>query len=210
MKFEKLNDNKIRIVLNNQDLQDKNIDFNSFMSNSIETQDLFLEILSKAEEKVGFVTKDYKIKIEALAMENGDFVVIVTRFETDNMKLAQSIRKPKKVLTNSKLHTTSSECLVYAFVNFDDFCSFSNEISSIKSYSTLAKSIVLYTYNSTYYLLFKKVNTDHCEIKRFYATITEYATHVKNPDIFARKLNERGKIVIKHNAIKTCIAHFSY
>ena len=52
MKFEKLNENKIRIILSNQDLADKNIDFNSFMSNSAETQTLFLDMLEEAEEKV--------------------------------------------------------------------------------------------------------------------------------------------------------------
>ena len=38
MKFEKLNENKIRLTLNNQDLIEKNINFNSFMSNSTEAQ----------------------------------------------------------------------------------------------------------------------------------------------------------------------------
>ena len=58
MKFEKLNENKIRITLNNHDLIEKNIDFNSFMSNSKESQNLFLDMLDEDEKKVGFVTKD--------------------------------------------------------------------------------------------------------------------------------------------------------
>ena len=45
MKFEKLNENKIRITLNNQDLAEKHIDFQSFMSNSQESQNLFLDML---------------------------------------------------------------------------------------------------------------------------------------------------------------------
>ena len=32
MKFEKLNNDKIRIILNLQDLEDNNIDYQSFMS----------------------------------------------------------------------------------------------------------------------------------------------------------------------------------
>ena len=35
MKFEKLNENKIRIILSNQDLADKNIDFNSIIIPSL-------------------------------------------------------------------------------------------------------------------------------------------------------------------------------
>ena len=41
MKFEKLNDNKIRITLTIQDLAEKEIDFHVFMSNSIEAQDRY-------------------------------------------------------------------------------------------------------------------------------------------------------------------------
>ena len=77
MKFEKLNENKIRITLNTQDLIDKNIDFHSFMSNSKESQTLFLDMLDEAEKKVGFVTKDYKLRIEALAMSDGNFILTI-------------------------------------------------------------------------------------------------------------------------------------
>ena len=36
MRFEKLNENKIRITLTNKDLEKKNIDFHSFMANPID------------------------------------------------------------------------------------------------------------------------------------------------------------------------------
>lgn len=83
MKFEKLSDDKIRITLNSQDLIDRKIDFHSFMSNSLNSQDLFLEILAEAEEKVGFVTKDHKVRIEALAVNDGNFVFTITRLSRE-------------------------------------------------------------------------------------------------------------------------------
>ena len=70
MQIEKLNENKIRITLNLQDLKENNIDLHSFMANSIESQDLFYNMLDKAEKEVGFETKDYKLMIEALAIPN--------------------------------------------------------------------------------------------------------------------------------------------
>ena len=73
MKFEKLTENKIRIILNLEDLQEKNIDFHSFMSNSLESQDLFLYMLEKAEKEIGFITKDYKLIIEAIASSERKF-----------------------------------------------------------------------------------------------------------------------------------------
>ena len=207
MKFEKLNENKIRIVLNTQDLVDKNIDFNSFMSNSIETQGLFLDMLEEAEEKVGFITRDYKIKIEALAMDSGDFVIIVTRFNEEQKN--SSVSRAKKITARRKSTIPGSEYLIYSFNSFDDVCNFSNYITDFDGYLNIAKSAILYDYNSKYYLSFSKINTEHPRIKNFYALVTEFGTYINNPDLFIHKLTERGKIVIKNNAIKTCATYFS-
>ena len=73
MQIEKLNENKIRITLNLEDLKENNIDLHSFMASSIESQDLFFDMLDKAEKEVGFKTKDYKLMIEALAIPNRKF-----------------------------------------------------------------------------------------------------------------------------------------
>ena len=73
MRIEKLTENKIRIILNLDDLKENNIDLHSFMSSSIETQDLFFYMLDKAEKEIGFRTKDYKLMIEALAVPERKF-----------------------------------------------------------------------------------------------------------------------------------------
>lgn len=75
MQIEKITENKIRITLNIQDLQEKNIDLHSFMSNPIESQHLFHEMLNKAEKEVGFQTNNYKLMIEAFAIPNRKFYI---------------------------------------------------------------------------------------------------------------------------------------
>lgn len=67
MRIEKLNENKIRIFLNLDDLKSKNINVHDFMSNSLESQEFFLDMLDTANAEVGFNTADYKLIIEALA-----------------------------------------------------------------------------------------------------------------------------------------------
>ncbi len=46
---------------------EKNIDFHSFMSNPIETQTLFADMLETAERDYGFVTKNHQLSIDAIA-----------------------------------------------------------------------------------------------------------------------------------------------
>ncbi len=208
MKFEKLNENKIRITLNTQDLIEKNIDFHSFMSNSKESQNLFLDMLDEAEKKVGFVTKDYKLRIEALAMSDGNFILTITRFGK-NKESVQKSGKAKNLKIKRKNLDMSSKQLIYRFENFDDFSNFSNFISKLSNFYSIAKSTVLYSYQNAYYLCLSNINIEHPCIKQLYTLITEFGTYIDNSELFSRKLNECGKIVIKNNAIKTCVKFFS-
>ena len=60
MKFEKINDDKIKITLSSADLEANDLDLHSFMSDSSETQSLFLSVLDKAEKDYGFITDNYQ------------------------------------------------------------------------------------------------------------------------------------------------------
>lgn len=207
MKIEKLNEDKIRITLDINDLKEKNIDFHSFMSNSLDSQSIFLDMLAQAEEEFGFTTKDYRIMIEALATSDGNFILTVTRLIPDIEK--DSIKK-KKVKIKRKSPTLSKDMAVYEFNSFDDFCDFCTSFDS-KSLTILQKSFrstSLYLYNSSYYLVLKDVNATADFLKGFCSHITEFGNFVHKSKLFYNKLSEYGKIVIKKNAIKTCIKHF--
>ena len=79
MKFEKLNENKIRITLTIQDLAEKEIDFHVFMSNSAEAQDVLLDMLEQAKKETGFDPEDYNLKVEALVMADTNFIFTITK-----------------------------------------------------------------------------------------------------------------------------------
>ena len=87
MKFEKLSENKIRITLSIQDLAEKEIDFHVFMSNSIESQDILLDMLEQAKKETGFDPENYNLKIEALAMADTSFIFTITKEVPEEKKL---------------------------------------------------------------------------------------------------------------------------
>ena len=204
MKIEKLSENKIRITLNLEDLKEKDIDFHSFMSNSLESQELFLDMLEEAEKEVGFSTKDYRIVLEALATSEGDFIITVTRILEEKDKTMS--KNNKRINVKRKVAITSFQKSIFCFNNFDDYCSFCEGINT-KLQNNLAKKISLYIYNSRYYLVLNKINVNIQ--KSLYSYISEFAHFVNNPDLFERKLIEYGKLIMKHNAINTCIKHFA-
>lgn len=208
MKIEKLNEDKIRITLNLKDLEDENIDFHTFMSNPIESQDIFLDMLEKAEKEVGFITDDYRLMIEALAMNDGNFILTVTRIETE--KKERTCNKNKKVNYKRKATTISSDIAIYRFETFDDFCEFCTFANNgiLHNLNNFAKSISLYSYNEKYYLVFSQINVNSNLLKIICSSITEFAHFVSESSLFINKLSEHGNLLIKDSAISTCLKHF--
>ena len=206
MKFEKLNENKIRITLTIQDLAEKEIDFHVFMSNSAEAQDVLLDMLEQAKKETGFDPEDYNLKVEALVMADTNFIFTITKLPPEE----KSKISKRKFTVKRKNIVPSSTQAVYCFNSFDDFNDFLVFLSknTLFNYKKLAKSITLYEYKEKYYLLMNNINTEFIDKIKFYTCITEFAKCVTNSKVFARKLKECGTLIMKNNALEIGFKHF--
>jgi len=211
MKFEKLSENKLRITLSLKDLEEKHIDFHDFMSNSLETQDLFLNMLEEAEEQIGFKTKNYRVKIEALAMTDMDFVVTITRIvpEQEKSRLIGS-HTNKKFKVRRKQIKTELKQAIYRFNSFDDYCLFIQYLARYNPeiITNISQDSFVYAYKAQYYLVLSNINTSYNDISKFYNSIVEFATYINPSNLFIYKLSECGKLVIKNNALQTALKYF--
>lgn len=206
MKIEKLTDNKIRIILNTDDLLEKNIDVKSLINNTDIAQDLFKQILKCAEKEVGFVVADSKLLIEAFVSSEGFFVITFTKFKSD---IKNTDNKKTKLKVKRKTSYSSCKNVAFMFNDFEEFCNFCTYLNNIKFNLTskLAKKVMLYEYNSKYYLVLSNT-TDNIDISSFYTAISEFAKIVSNSTNFECKLLERGKVIFKNNAIENGIKYF--
>ena len=204
MKFEKLNENKIRITLSMHDLEEKDIDFHDFMSNSIESQDLFLDMLEEAEEKIGFHARNCKVKIEALAMTENNFVLTIT-------KIMPCVTPKKKPKAKRKINDINISNLVYKFNSFDDYCNFIEFMlhNKLEDATKVANKIIVYVYNNNYYLVLSDLNITYKKVYTFFTAITEFASYMSEPDLYVCRLSESGTIAIKNNAFKTGFNYFA-
>lgn len=204
MKIEKLTEDKIRVTLNLEDLKSKNIDFHSFMANSQETQNLFLEMLEEVEKEIGFVTKNYKLSIEAVAMKDGNFILTITRLLDSNLSF------PRKVHIKRKSINTNYSVIIYQFDTFDDFCLLCDFVKANEHFNkmiSLLGNISLHYYNH-YYLVLNNVHLDSQILKNMCSVFSEFGKYVHNSNIFEKKLKEYGDVVISENAIDTIIDRF--
>lgn len=197
MKFQKLGENKLKIFLTNDEFSN-NKDLDNFMVNPNAARHAFLNILDKAYDEVGFNTRDYKIKIDAAALQNGNFVFTVTRLiKLDNER---KVAKPQKVSKSDNLNFA-----IYKFDKVDDFCDFCEYLKAINlpNVHLLAKKVELYLYNNNYYLAITNINHNYKHLTKFYCSITEFCKYYSSKALFASVLHEKGDLIIKNNAIKT-------
>jgi len=207
MKIEKLTDNKIRIILNTDELQAQNIDVKSLVNNTDIAQILFKNILKKAEKEVGFVVADSKLLIEAFVSSEGCFIITFTKFKSE-IKTSNCTNNKLKV----KRRTPFSSCknTIFMFNNFDEFCNFCTYINNcyLDDLNKIAKKILLYEYNSKFYLSILDINTNLESLSSFYTSVSEFAKMISNSLNYESKLIEHGKLIFKHNAIKNGIKYF--
>ena len=116
MKIEKLTDNKIRIIIDLDELSEKNIDVNSLIKNNDKAHVLFQTILNEAEKQVGFKVQNCKLLVEAFSTTDGYVVFTLTKYKNE----AISGNSSKKVRYRRKTLSTSYKNAIYKFNNFDE------------------------------------------------------------------------------------------
>lgn len=129
MQIEKVNNNKLKVILNTNDLEENNIDLNTFMANSLESQELFLDILDLAEEEFNFYVDNSKLVIESVSLANNIFIFTITKL-------------PEHKNSNSPNY-------IYCFHHFDQIATIFSLIEK-KTFSNI------YTYNDKFYLIINK------------------------------------------------------
>lgn len=211
MKFEKINDNKMRVIISIKDLEDNDISLHDFMSNSLEAQDLFFDMLEEAEEKIGFKTQNCHVRVEALAMADDNFVLTITKIKSSASKKQVHSKSRPKPVAKRKTPTLELNHLIYKFNSFDDYCYFIEYLvkNNLVNLARVAEKIYLYLYKNCFYLVLCNLNTKYKNIKKFYTIITEFGSYISNPDIFIHRLNESGTLFMKNNAFRKSFLHYT-
>lgn len=202
MKIEKLTENKIRIIIKQEDMESNDIDLHKFVLKSIESQNLFLKILNKAKEEFDFDIDGYKLLIETFSSSDDIFIFTITKY-LDN--------ESKKLKVKKKSNNNSNTLFkIINFNEFEDFCYFCEMLLNTNiNINTFCKNNSLYLYNNTYYLILENINVSESNFKKFNNYISEFFTYKQFSKNFELKLKEHGKLIFKKNAINKTINIFN-
>ena len=213
MKIEKLNENKLKITFDYKELEENNISVHSFLSNSTESQKLFLAILDIANEDLNFDITNSKISYEAISFDNKNFVVFVTKLK--NSSNIQNISNLDLNLQNFSENNNSFNFIGNDLLNLDNkidniiFYKFENILDVFEFCNFINKSILnfdikssLYKYNNN--MFFIKINIEKLDLKAkksFLSMLSEFKNYINFSKLSLIKLEEFSEILIKNNAI---------
>ena len=205
MRIEKVNENVLRVTITLNDLEERNIDLGSLNYNSPAAQELFWDMMEKAEEEYGFASGNSQLIFEASPENEAGFIVTITKVDADGefesiQKYIKSKYKNSDLRQKKKKSKVCSALKIYCFDSIDDLCKLSKQITTFyKGESTLFKC------KNSYYLLLTGSATSS---KSLDGLMCEYSAQIGNTSFFEGYLNEYGEKIIQDNAIDTLNSYF--
>lgn len=208
MKIEKLTENKIRIIIKQEDMESNNIDLHKFVLKSIESQSLFLKILNQAKEELDFNVDGYKLLIETFSSSDDIFIFTITKYMDSDFRNFQNTSDKRNLKVKKKV--INNDLKIINFNNFDDLYDFCNMLFNDKiNIKDFCKKNSLYLYNNVYYLILENLDITQSSFKKFNSYIAEFSTYKTFSKNFEYKLKEHGKLIINKNAINKIINIFA-
>jgi adapter protein MecA 1/2 len=201
MRIEKIGDNKIRIFVTFDDLEERDIDLTSFNYNSPETQELFWDLMEQAELELGFETHESQLCIEAVTDIDQGFVITITKIEDDGdfesiHKFIKNRYRRNDLRIKKKTDNICSTVLIYNVDSFDDLCQLSARLDPL-----FYGDSSVYQCEGSYYLVLKRVEGMGHDLSRIENILAEYGDRVMNVLFFEGYLNEHGRMMLEKDAI---------
>lgn len=205
MRIERINDNVLKVTITLNDLEERNIDLGSLNYNSPAAQELFWDMMEKAEEEYGFASGESQLIFEASPENEDGFVVTITKVDADGefesiQKYIKSKYKNSELKQKKKKSKVCSTLKIYCFNSLEDVCKLTKRITAVyQGESTLFRC------RSSYYLLLSGISANSQSLE---IIMCEYSVSMGNPGFFEGYLNEYGEKIIQDNAIETLNTYF--
>ncbi len=220
MKLEKINETKLKIIFNSEELEENNISLHSFLSNSLESQKFFWAILEIANEDLNFNTYNCKISYETFSFENKTFIIFLTKekdisnLSIDSDSFSNTSGNFFQVLKNDTISQNSGfffknnkltkyrKNIIYTFNSLEelfDFCKYLNN-----SFSPFNLESNLYQYKDIYFLEFSLENTSLLK-ENIIEKLELVSSDIKDQFDFSEevwiRLKEFSDLLIEKNAV---------
>ena len=207
MRIEKINENKIKVMIDGQEAERWNISFKDIGDNTPQVQKMFWKAIKLAEENVDFSIDGAKLFVEAVRDTQSDgFGMMITRVVNqeelqraiDNCQYKGQLKKSRVTLRT----TESGKRYIYRFAEFENACAAAGEIAE-----RYRGGSVLYKLQSAFYLYLLPENPG--SFLDLELLITEFGEKVKNCQYMHGRLYEYGEVMIPKGAVEIMQEYFA-
>lgn len=205
MRIEKINENKIKVLIDDKEAEMWNVSFKKISQNTPEAQRVLWTAIRAAEEHAHFSVVGAKLFVEAVEGDvNSKLGMLITRVANEE-ELNEAIKNCsyKGTLRRSRLNLGPEKIenqFVYKFRDFESVCDAAEKI-----YDIYMGESTLYKYNEEFYLHLIPRNT---EISPVMSILAEFGECVKNCVYIHGRLNEYGETMIENSALKILQEYF--
>ena len=201
MKFNRVNDNKLQIIISEEDLKDRKLGRMDFMPHHPEAQQLLHDILEEAREACGFdVGNNAQLMIEAFPMTGKSILITVTKlgegapFPIPGMEHIQEMGQAimQELMQEEELPELDAAEAVFCFETLEDVIQAAHLMFDVH-YDGDSQ---LLRYKGKYYLAIMEYEwlTDYGA-----GLLGEYSTPVTTSIAF---FQEHGEMVMEHKALE--------
>ncbi len=187
MKFEILKHNKIKVIVESEDLEKWGVTADDMAKNSPETRDIFFEMLRRAEKETGFSCNNARLVVEAaIRSDSNELTLFVTKVDSEEEKalfdkISTAITPPKKEPVKAK----KPENTMVELADFEDV---------IKMCYAMGECMwgSLYSYKDKYYMTM---------LPSYIKKASEFGAVC--PEAYRSVVEEHGVTVVKNSAFLT-------
>jgi len=193
MKIRKINEDKVQIIITNQDLEERDFKKWELMPLSPKAQELFQDLLDMAYEECGFeIGDDSQLMVEAYPLTVDSFVVVMTKVRDSHGCEHLNIMLPQHQESEDDEGIVIDRGVkqVWTFTDLEICCQVCARIDP-----EYTESSALYRYEGQYYLSLYVIPNFQNEVT---ALLGEYGEWVPHDEIFFK---EYGTTLIARSAV---------
>lgn len=194
MKINKINENKVSIVLTLEELAEHNITIKDIESNKNKAQNFLFEILEESELNLEFIDEGSQLLVEASTDTNNLFIITISKISSIG-----DVTKQYSSLNSFNLISYSVSSNIYMFKDYENLKDFSFRAKIEKLYLGCNS---LYNYNGKYFLVFSSSTIKKVDFTRTFCLLSEFTDKYYSKSIYKSAILEYAFPLIEREALQ--------
>ncbi|AZP05047.1 adaptor protein MecA [Jeotgalibaca ciconiae] len=214
MEMENINENTIRVLIENEDLEERGITFLDLLGNQKQIESFFYSILEEVDVDNQFQETD-AITFQVLPKGNG-LELYISKGDSEDFDTFDGFDPTEQVIDYIKKHTEASDHTTESLAKeneagnlelMTEFSDFENFVEVAKRLYLESGSSTLYHYNNHYYLSIEFYLDEMAvtDLEDQLMIITEFGEESR---LTKEVLSEYGKVIMSEKALETARHYF--